>query len=248
MCGNIHIPASFQAAFVTAQPDSAAEKLDCLGTFAFGEVDQAHRGNAPAVPAFSELARADENIDCRILAVDVPEKRLCDEFLASGNDAVLFTEFGQRFRISDADDAEIFSIIADFEGNFSGNLAQVFHMQPRFIGNGFRVEQQTEHIGIYCRCIEVIGPEEFLQRPESLEKQFIAVTVDQAGVIMKQGIDPGNCFRFVPQEFIKEAQNLLDVRQLGGRRGSRDPVADKNQQRLFDQVRLEFVSAAQKDL
>jgi hypothetical protein len=49
--------APFETGVLPSEADAASEELDDLGAFAFPYVEEAHIGDAVAVPAFDELLR-----------------------------------------------------------------------------------------------------------------------------------------------------------------------------------------------
>ena len=71
----IQLAGTLQASVVAFQAYTASEKLNGLRSLAFCKVDQAHGGNAPAVPALRKLAGANQHVDIGIRRINISEQR-----------------------------------------------------------------------------------------------------------------------------------------------------------------------------
>ena len=226
------------------QAHTAAKQLNRLAAFPFGEVDQAHGGNAPAVPALGEFAGTDQDTDIGIRLIKGTEQGTGGEFLCLADDILLLAVFDQRSRIADIDDTEIAAMLADFEANLPIRLPQVFHVQARFIRNSIRVEHDVHHIGINILGVDGMA-EDILQRQEIAVEKLMPVGINQAGVLIQHGLNPSDGFCFIAHESIQEGQHFLHVGQFFLAGLGSNTVTNEYQQRLFNLERRIFLTMGQ---
>jgi len=118
--------AALEGKALAAQTHATPKELDDLRAFLATDVQQAHVGDAPRIPAFHKLLSADKDVDVGIKAVDGLEQGAGEGvFLQRDPRRVRFDQLLEGGGVADVDKAEIVVGAGGLEAQLAGAAADV---------------------------------------------------------------------------------------------------------------------------
>ena len=228
----VQLAGAFEAALIALEPNAASEKLNGLGAFAFGKINESHCRNAPTVPAFRKLAGANQHFDSGIFAVDGAEQRIRNKFLRFGCYSFQVAAFDKTRRIADADHAEVFAVSGNLHTDFTRNLPETFQIQPRFFRTGIGIENKAKNV-LEHRCRIGRSAENTQQTVEISIEKIVPSAVCQSGVFIQHLSYMGNRFGAFADEPIDKIKHFLHIGQLAVGCLGGNAVSDKDQKGLL---------------
>ncbi len=215
------------------QAHAAAKELDDLRAFLPPDVQEAHVGHAPGVPALHEFFGADEDGEAGIGTADAAKQRGGEGvFFQRHAGRVGFHQFLEFCNVADVNQAEVVLCASGFQPQFAGSGANGAQMQA---AARRRMEQPFQDVGIEGLRRQA----GFFQVLETPGEEVHTVRRDQAAFAGQQFADAlDHPAALVFQDVMKEARHgqhvaaFLSVFAIDGV----DGAAHEHPERLFQVV------------